>query len=42
MFQSSPTPRGGRYFESFNARGLASRFQSSPTPRGGRYQWIDS
>ncbi len=37
MFQSSPTPKGGRY-GAFLADGITiTAFQSSPTPKGGRY-----
>ncbi len=37
MFQSSPTPKGGRYWTrtAFYVAGMM--FQSSPTPKGGRY-----
>ena len=39
MFQSSPTPKGGRYEVSpdYPGNGSWRRFQSSPTPKGGRY-----
>ena len=36
-FQSSPTPKGGRYGELHYLVVRHSRFQSSPTPKGGRY-----
>ena len=36
-FQSSPTPRGGRYAVRRDLDGREIQFQSSPTPRGGRY-----
>ena len=37
MFQSSPTPKGGRYGFIAQGRSRCSMFQSSPTPKGGRY-----
>ena len=37
MFQSSPTPKGGRYRASQSVQSAANMFQSSPTPKGGRY-----
>ena len=43
MFQSSPTPKGGRYaFGHCQGRldGLFVLFQSSPTPKGGRYAYV--
>ena len=36
-FQSSPTPKGGRYCVANPIMTLCSSFQSSPTPKGGRY-----
>ena len=36
-FQSSPTPKGGRYPLTTNCRFGRRVFQSSPTPKGGRY-----
>ena len=42
MFQSSPTPKGGRYPTPGSCRPLrrfSSKFQSSPTSKGGRYTW---
>uniref|UniRef100_E6QQG1 Uncharacterized protein n=1 Tax=mine drainage metagenome TaxID=410659 RepID=E6QQG1_9ZZZZ len=37
MFQSSPTPEGGRYLIPQHPHNFRHRFQSSPTPEGGRY-----
>ena len=37
MFQSSPTPKGGRYDGTTVAPAGTLLFQSSPTPKGGRY-----
>ena len=37
VFQSSPTPEGGRYKDCWILHPRPSRFQSSPTPEGGRY-----
>ena len=37
MFQSSPTPKGGRYYLDIHWRLISVLFQSSPTPKGGRY-----
>ena len=37
MFQSSPTPKGGRYGVSGTLDEMEAVFQSSPTPKGGRY-----
>ena len=38
MFQSSPTPKGGRYDRLVQPQGAPGQeFQSSPTPKGGRY-----
>ena len=36
-FQSSPTPKGGRYINARRGKCLTCLFQSSPTPKGGRY-----
>ncbi len=36
-FQSSPTPKGGRYRVLIIIRHDQPGFQSSPTPKGGRY-----
>ncbi len=36
-FQSSPTPKGGRYFFDRRVKVVGHTFQSSPTPKGGRY-----
>ncbi len=36
-FQSSPTPKGGRYAAAFALQVFHFLFQSSPTPKGGRY-----
>ena len=36
-FQSSPTPKGGRYLKDRAMSHLVEVFQSSPTPKGGRY-----
>ena len=36
-FQSSPTPKGGRYNLRREVKRLETMFQSSPTPKGGRY-----
>ena len=36
-FQSSPTPKGGRYYKPRHRRSRPTLFQSSPTPKGGRY-----
>ena len=38
MFQSSPTPKGGRYFRDRGIDTTIALFQSSPTPKGGRYR----
>ena len=38
MFQSSPTPKGGRYGRATRGGGGGHAFQSSPTPKGGRYE----
>ena len=38
LFQSSPTPKGGRYVRVGDSAGSAIQFQSSPTPKGGRYE----
>ncbi len=38
LFQSSPTPKGGRYPISRFCQTHLDVFQSSPTPKGGRYQ----
>ena len=37
MFQSSPTPKGGRYPGDACHQSATRGFQSSPTPKGGRY-----
>uniref|UniRef100_E6QQF8 Uncharacterized protein n=1 Tax=mine drainage metagenome TaxID=410659 RepID=E6QQF8_9ZZZZ len=37
MFQSSPTPEGGRYLTAIMCAIRKRVFQSSPTPEGGRY-----
>ena len=37
VFQSSPTPKGGRYESTIGASRRVREFQSSPTPKGGRY-----
>ena len=37
MFQSSPTPKGGRYLNILSMVNGFMTFQSSPTPKGGRY-----
>ena len=37
MFQSSPTPKGGRYRICQPGEWDTFLFQSSPTPKGGRY-----
>ena len=37
VFQSSPTPKGGRYGGLIGLIGSIGMFQSSPTPKGGRY-----
>ena len=37
LFQSSPTPKGGRYKATHDLSPVPSVFQSSPTPKGGRY-----
>ena len=39
MFQSSPTPKGGRYNNELMKAILSAVFQSSPTPKGGRYRY---
>ena len=36
-FQSSPTPKGGRYIRLTRQGRELNWFQSSPTPKGGRY-----
>ena len=36
-FQSSPTPKGGRYAAVLELARREREFQSSPTPKGGRY-----
>ena len=36
-FQSSPTPKGGRYAKEADQCLAVFKFQSSPTPKGGRY-----
>ena len=36
-FQSSPTPKGGRYIKPPLTTTYDKQFQSSPTPKGGRY-----
>ena len=42
LFQSSPTPKGGRYnIRIFSKILSGSPFQSSPTPKGGRYKGMD-
>ena len=38
LFQSSPTPKGGRYFPRPALETQRQVFQSSPTPKGGRYK----
>ena len=37
LFQSSPTPKGGRYELIATISTKEMLFQSSPTPKGGRY-----
>ena len=37
MFQSSPSPKTGRYFHSSLFTCITHRFQSSPSPKTGRY-----
>ena len=37
MFQSSPAPKGGRYFGIARDPFSDDLFQSSPAPKGGRY-----
>ena len=37
LFQSSPTPKGGRYLRAGRDFPGVIQFQSSPTPKGGRY-----
>ena len=37
-FQSSPTPKGGRYAGDAHVAAFLNAFQSSPTPKGGRYR----
>uniref|UniRef100_E6QQF6 Uncharacterized protein n=1 Tax=mine drainage metagenome TaxID=410659 RepID=E6QQF6_9ZZZZ len=37
LFQSSPTPEGGRYPQARAHILVVNTFQSSPTPEGGRY-----
>ncbi len=39
-FQSSPTPKGGRYHDLPEQGQLLASFQSSPTPKGGRYDCV--
>ena len=38
LFQSSPTPKGGRYPGALEGNEAFGLFQSSPTPKGGRYR----
>ena len=38
MFQSSPSPKAGRYKKNLGNWGNQGRFQSSPSPKAGRYE----